>query len=105
MPRPSTGHPAVLGSSPDPPTGVGATGLAEADDHVTRLLETVSALTAAQAEQGRDLARLLDVLERLTAAHEDTLYTLAQLQARLAELEVRAAGPSAEGDRDPPEHG
>jgi hypothetical protein len=102
MPRPSTGQPHVFGSSHDPPTDAEH---ARADDHVTRLLETVSALTAAQAEQGRELARLLDVLERLAAAHEDTLYTLARLEVRLAELDVRVVGPSAAGGGDPPERG
>ena len=102
MPRPSTAHPDVLRSSHDPPTGAKP---ADGDDHVTRLLETVSALAAAQAAQGRDLARLVDVLERLTAVHEDTLYTLAQLQARLAELDVRVAGTPAAADREPPERG
>jgi hypothetical protein len=100
MPRPSTGHPDVLGSSHHPPTGAGS---AEGDDHVTRLLETVGALTAAQAEQGRDLARLIEVLERLTTAHEDTLYTLAQLEARLAD--VQAGAPPVAGDREPPDRG
>jgi ABC-type transporter Mla subunit MlaD len=80
-------------------------GAPDAEDHVARLLETVSALTAAQAEQAHDLSRLLEVLERLTAAQEDAFDTLVQLEARLTALDVRAAGKPPAGDPEPPERG
>jgi hypothetical protein len=69
--------------------------------HVDRLLETVAALTAVQADQTRDLERLLEVLETLTAAQQDTLETLAQLQLGLAALDARAAPQEPRGEDAP----
>jgi len=111
LPRTSTGHPHVLGSSPDPRTAAPAASdavppqtaappaLGAAD--VDRLLATVSALTAAHAEQARELSRLLDLLERLTVAHDDAVHTVARLEARLAGLELRADAESSTPPDEP----